>query len=78
MAITADARYEIDHRLRVKDAQFSEAMRLASGVQLDAIARDGIVVPGQDVQVDLLIANRSATIPVMISRRSVVRLRDLR
>ncbi len=71
MAITADARYEIDHRLRVKDAQFSEAMRLASGVQLDAIASDGIVVPGQNVRVDLLIANRSATIPVMISRRSV-------
>jgi hypothetical protein len=71
MPIDADARYEIDHRLKFKEQQFSEAMRLAAGVQLDAVARDGIVVAGQPVQVDLMIANRSATIPVMISRRSI-------
>ena len=45
MPIAADARYEIDHRLKLKDTQFGEALRLAAGVQLDAIARDGIVVP---------------------------------
>ena len=71
MPISADVRFEIDHRLRLKDAQFSEAIRLASGVQLDAVARDGIVVPGQNVQVDLAIANRSGSIPVMISRRTI-------
>ncbi len=71
MPIESDARYEIDHRLKFKDSQFSEAMRLAAGVQLDAVANDGIVVGGQNIQVDLMIANRSATIPVMISRRSV-------
>jgi LmbE family N-acetylglucosaminyl deacetylase len=71
MSISGEARYEIDHRLKVKDAQFAEAMRLAAGVQLDAVVNDGIVVTGQNVHVDLLLANRSATIPVMISRRSV-------
>ena len=71
MPVSADARYEIDHRLKLKDAQFAEALRLAAGVQLDAIARDGIVVPGQNLQVDLMIANRSGSIPVMISRRAV-------
>jgi hypothetical protein len=43
----------------------------ASGVQVDAVARDGIVVPGQRLTVDLLIANNSASIPVMVSRRSI-------
>jgi hypothetical protein len=71
MSVSADARYEIEHRLRVKDIQFSEALRLASGVQLDAVARDGLVVPGQTVQVELMIANRGGDIPVMISRRSL-------
>ena len=71
MPIAADARFEIDHRLKVKEAQFGEALKLAAGVQLEAIVRDGIVVPGQGVQVDLMIANRSGSIPVMISRRSV-------
>ena len=71
MAVSAEARYEIDHRLKHKEAQFAQALRLAAGVDLDAVARDGIVVPGQSVQVDLLIANRSGSIPVMISRRSI-------
>ena len=71
MALAPEARYEIDHRLKVKDAQFGEAIRLAAGVDVDAIARDGIVVPGQNVQVDLMIANRSVVIPVMIARRSL-------
>jgi LmbE family N-acetylglucosaminyl deacetylase len=71
MPVSADARFEIDHRLKLKDAQFGEALKLAAGVRLDAIARDGIVVPGQSVQVELMIANRSGGIPVMISRRSV-------
>ena len=71
MPIVATARFEIDHRLKLKDAQFAEALRLAAGVQLEAVARDGIVVPGQNVRVDLMIANRSGGIPVMISRRGL-------
>ena len=71
MSLSADARYEIDHRLKLKDSQFSEAMLLAAGVDVDAVARDGSVVPGQSLQVDLAIANRSVVIPVMIARRSL-------
>jgi LmbE family N-acetylglucosaminyl deacetylase len=74
MPLADEARYEIDHRLKLKDAQFGEALRLAAGVQLDAIARDGLVIPGQSVQVELMTANRSASVPVMISRRSVAGL----
>ena len=71
MSVSPEARYEIDHRLRLKDAQFGEAIRLAAGVDVDAVARDGIVIAGQSVRIDLAIANRSVVIPVMISRRSV-------
>jgi LmbE family N-acetylglucosaminyl deacetylase len=71
MAISDSARYEIDLRLRLKDDQFGEALVRAADVRLEAIARDGLVVPGQAVQVDLLAANRSEVVPVMMSRRSI-------
>ena len=71
MAISRTRDYEIDHRLKLKDTQFGEALLLAADVRLDAIARDGLVVAGQSVQVDLLAANRSACVPVMMSRRSL-------
>jgi LmbE family N-acetylglucosaminyl deacetylase len=70
MPLGADARYEIDHRLALKDAQFGEALILASDVRVEALARDGLVIAGQPVQVDLLAANRSG-VPVMLSKRSV-------
>jgi hypothetical protein len=65
--------FEIDHRLSLKESQFAEALLLASDVRVEAIARDGLVIPGQSVQVELLVANRSR-VPVMISRRSVAGL----
>jgi LmbE family N-acetylglucosaminyl deacetylase len=70
LALSDEGRYEIDHRLAIKERQFSEALLLAADVRIDAIARDGLVVPGQSVEIDLLIANRSR-VPVMIARRSV-------
>jgi LmbE family N-acetylglucosaminyl deacetylase len=73
LGLSGDAAFEIDHRLTLKEAQFSEALLLATDVRVEAIARDGLVVPGQSVQVDLLIANRSRA-PVMISRRSLTGL----
>ena len=73
MGLSESAVFEIDHRLRVKETQFEEALLLATDVRIDAIARDGLVVPGQNVRVDLLIANRSRA-PVMIARRSVTGL----
>jgi LmbE family N-acetylglucosaminyl deacetylase len=70
MGLADDAMFEIEHRLSFKETQFAEALLLATDVRVDAIARDNLVVPGQALQVDLLIANRSRN-PVMISRRSI-------
>jgi LmbE family N-acetylglucosaminyl deacetylase len=55
-----EARYEIDFRLKQKEDQFAAALVLATDVRLEAIARDGLVVPGQPVQVELQAANRGA------------------
>ncbi|HUE86038.1 MAG TPA: PIG-L family deacetylase [Vicinamibacterales bacterium] len=73
MGLSGIGAFEIEHRLTLKESQFVEALLLAADVRVEAIARDGLVVPGQNVQVDLLIANRSR-VPVMISRRSVAGL----
>ncbi len=60
LGLDDDARYEIDMRLAQKEAQFAEAVRLAADVRLEAIAADGLVVRGQAVPVQLLIANRGS------------------
>jgi LmbE family N-acetylglucosaminyl deacetylase len=70
MGLSEAAVFEIDHRLRLKESQFEEALLLATDVRVEAIGRDALVVPGQNVRIDLLIANRSRN-PVMVSRRSV-------
>src|SRR5687768_8268 len=51
--LTEDARYELDFRLAQKEKQFEQALVLAADIRLDAIARDGLVVSGQPLQVDL-------------------------
>jgi LmbE family N-acetylglucosaminyl deacetylase len=70
MGLSDSAAFEIDHRLSLKESQFADALLLASDVRVEAIARDGLVIPGQNVPVELHVANRSR-VPVMISRRSV-------
>ena len=52
------ARFEIDFRLAQKEPQFAKALTLAADVRLDAVARDGLAVPGQPIAIDLLAANR--------------------
>lgn len=54
------ARYEIDFRLRQKEREFQEAILLASAVRIEALADDGVVVPGQPVKVSVVLANRGA------------------
>jgi LmbE family N-acetylglucosaminyl deacetylase len=61
MGLGDSAQYEIDFRLAQKESQFSQALLLAADVRIDAVARDGLVVPGQGVQVDLMAANRGKT-----------------
>src|SRR5262249_22713526 len=58
MAIDDQARYEIDFRLRQKEGEFQKAALLAHGIKVEALADDGIVVPGQQVKVNVIVANR--------------------
>jgi len=60
MAIDDAAKYEIDFRLRQKEGEFQQAAILAQGVKVDALADDGVVVPGQAVKVNVIVANRGA------------------
>jgi len=52
------AKYEIDFRLSQKEPQFAKALMLAADVRIDAVAREGLVVAGQPLAVDLMAANR--------------------
>jgi LmbE family N-acetylglucosaminyl deacetylase len=60
LELDATAIHEIDFRLEQKERQFQEALILAHGVRLEALADDGLVVPGQDVDVSIVLANRGA------------------
>ncbi|MCU1384279.1 MAG: LmbE family protein [Acidobacteria bacterium] len=58
MAIDDTGKYEIDFRLRQKEGEFQQAITLAHGVKIEALADDGVVVPGQAVKVNVIVANR--------------------
>jgi LmbE family N-acetylglucosaminyl deacetylase len=49
----ADARFEVDFRLAQKERQAEEALRIASGLRMDLLADDGLVVGGQSTKVSL-------------------------
>ncbi|MGE0813162.1 MAG: PIG-L family deacetylase [Vicinamibacterales bacterium] len=66
MGLQEAGRYEIDHRLALKERQFQDALVLAADVRLDAVANDGLVVAGQPVQVQVIAANRGQA-PVTMS-----------
>jgi LmbE family N-acetylglucosaminyl deacetylase len=57
MQIDDNAKYEIDFRLRQKEREFQQAIILANGIKLEALADDGLVVSGQPVRVSVVIAN---------------------
>ena len=58
MAIDEAGKYEIDFRLRQKEGEFQQAALLANGIRVEALADDGVVVPGQPVKVNVIVANR--------------------
>jgi LmbE family N-acetylglucosaminyl deacetylase len=60
MSLDEAGRFEIDVRLRQKEREFQQAILLAASVRVEALADDGVVVPGQPVRVSVLIANRGA------------------
>ncbi len=65
MGLTPEARFNIDFRLKTKEEQFTEAAALAHGLRIEVLANDGLVVPGQDAQVTILIGDRGR--PVSLS-----------
>jgi LmbE family N-acetylglucosaminyl deacetylase len=60
MPIDEAGRFDIEFRLRQKEREFQQAIVAANGVRIDALADDGVVVPGQPVKVSLIVANRGA------------------
>jgi LmbE family N-acetylglucosaminyl deacetylase len=60
MPIDIAAKFDIDFRLRQKEREFQDAALFANGVRLEALADDGIVVPGQPIHVNAIVANRGA------------------
>jgi hypothetical protein len=60
MGLDADASYEIDFRLKIKEEQFEHALLLAATLHVDLLADDGQVVAGQPVKSTLILANRGA------------------
>jgi LmbE family N-acetylglucosaminyl deacetylase len=50
--------YEIDFRLSQTVQKFEDALVLAQGLRLEALADDGVVTPGEPLKVTLIEANR--------------------
>jgi LmbE family N-acetylglucosaminyl deacetylase len=57
-ALSPDAAYEIAFRLRQTERKFEQALVLAQGLRLEALADDGVVTPGQPVKLTVVLANR--------------------
>ena len=60
LPIDDNAKFEIRYRLLQKEREFQQAILLAGGIHLEALADDGVVTPGQQVRVTLIVANRGA------------------
>ena len=57
MAIDNAAQFEVDFRLEQKEREFQQAALIANGVRIEVLADDGLVVPGQPVEVAVIVAN---------------------
>jgi LmbE family N-acetylglucosaminyl deacetylase len=60
LGLSEYARREIGFRLAAKERQFERAVLLDFALQIDAFADDGVVTPGQPVQVTVRAANHGA------------------
>ena len=58
MGLSDIGKFEIDFRLAQKENQYQQAIILAQGLRIDAIADDGIVMGNQPVRVTANVANR--------------------
>ena len=60
MTFDEAAKFDIEFRLRQKEREFQQAIIIANGLRIDALSDDGVVVPGQDVKLSLIVANNGA------------------
>jgi LmbE family N-acetylglucosaminyl deacetylase len=58
LGLSDDGRYELDFRLAQKERNFEDAAIAAHGLTFEALADDGLVVPGQPVRVAIVAINR--------------------
>ena len=58
MPIDETARFDVDFRLRQKESEFQQAVLAANAVRIEALADDGIVVPGQSVRLTVIVSNQ--------------------
>src|SRR5262249_56479233 len=61
MGLSDDATFEIDFRLAQKERTYQDAVIAAHGLTFEALADDGLIVPGQPLQVSIVTINRGAT-----------------
>jgi LmbE family N-acetylglucosaminyl deacetylase len=64
MGLSAEARFNLDARLKTKEDQFTEGALLAHGLRVEVLSDDGTVVPGQDVRVSITIGDRGRPVTV--------------
>jgi LmbE family N-acetylglucosaminyl deacetylase len=64
LGLDAEARFNLDARLKTKEEQFTEAALLANGLRIEVLADDGLVVPGQDIRVSVAIGDRGRAVTV--------------
>jgi LmbE family N-acetylglucosaminyl deacetylase len=67
-AVGEPGRFEIDYRLRQKEREFQDAILQANSVRVETLADDGVVVPGQQLRVSTIVANRG---PVDVTVKQV-------
>lgn len=60
MGLSDEARFEIDLRLKSKEADYEKAALLAHGLAFEALADDGLVVAGQPLKLTIAAGNRGA------------------
>ncbi len=60
MGLSETARFEIDFRLKIKEADYENAALLSAGLAFEALADDGLVVAGQPLRLSFAVADRGA------------------
>ena len=61
MGLSDGGKYEIEFRLEQKERDYEDAVIAAHGLTFEAIADDGLIVPGQPLKLSLVTINRGKT-----------------